>query len=148
MAWKDICALSLLSIAIILALPTASASSDSLSDLKATISGFDDPRMDTEDLAFFLASHGFDATRCHAQGQLRRGRSGRPCPQTNPQWLGSGAGLDCDRNLLNVLLPVLQKGCFFGMSLLPMSLDQKPALNLILLDNQKIRGPAGLGGAY
>jgi hypothetical protein len=62
MAWKDICALSLLSIAIIVALPTASASSDSLSDLKATISGFDDPRMDTEDLAFFLASHGFDAT--------------------------------------------------------------------------------------
>jgi hypothetical protein len=41
MAWKDICALSLLSIAIIVAFPTASAASDSLSDLKATISGFD-----------------------------------------------------------------------------------------------------------
>jgi hypothetical protein len=62
MAWKDICALSLLSIAIIVAFPTASASNDSLSDLKATISGFDDPHMDAEDLAFFLASHGFDAT--------------------------------------------------------------------------------------
>ena len=62
MAWKDICALSWFSIVIILALPTVSASNDSLSDLKATISGFDDPRMDSEDLAFFLASHGFDAT--------------------------------------------------------------------------------------
>ena len=61
MAWKDIFALSLLSIAIIVALPAASASSDSLSNLKATISGFDDPRMDTEDLAFFQAFHGFDA---------------------------------------------------------------------------------------
>jgi hypothetical protein len=62
MAWKEICALSLISITIMLALPTVSASSDSLPDLKATIYGFDDPRMDTEDLAFFLASHGFDAT--------------------------------------------------------------------------------------
>jgi hypothetical protein len=36
--------------------------SDSLSDLKATISGFDDARMTAQDLAFFLVSHGFDAT--------------------------------------------------------------------------------------
>jgi hypothetical protein len=62
MAWKEICALSLISIAIMLALPTVSASSDSLSDLKSSISGFDDPRMGAEDLAFFLVSHGFDAT--------------------------------------------------------------------------------------
>jgi hypothetical protein len=62
MAWKDICALSLISIAIMLALPTVSASSDSLSDLKSSISGFDDPRMSAQDLAFFLVSHGFDAT--------------------------------------------------------------------------------------
>jgi hypothetical protein len=62
MAWKEICALSLISITIMLALPTVSASSDSFSDLKSSISGFDDPRMGTEDLAFYLASHGFDAT--------------------------------------------------------------------------------------
>jgi len=62
MAWKEICVLSLISITIMLALPTVNASSDSLSDLKSSISGFDDPRMGTEDLAFFLVSHGFDAT--------------------------------------------------------------------------------------
>jgi hypothetical protein len=62
MAWKEICALILLSITIMLALPAVSASSDSFSDLKSSISGFDDPRMGTEDLAFYLASHGFDAT--------------------------------------------------------------------------------------
>jgi len=62
MAWKEICALSLISIAIMLALPTVSASSNSLSDLKSSISGFDDPRMGAQDLAFYLASHGFDAT--------------------------------------------------------------------------------------
>ena len=62
MAWKEICALSLISIAIMLTLPTVSASSDSLSDLKSSISGFDDPRMGTEDLAFYLASHDFDTT--------------------------------------------------------------------------------------
>jgi hypothetical protein len=62
MAWKEIRALSLLSIIILLALPTVSASGNSLSDLKSSISGFDDPRMDIEDLAFYLASHGFDAT--------------------------------------------------------------------------------------
>jgi hypothetical protein len=62
MAWKEIFALSLLSITIMLALPTVSASSDSLSDLKSSISDFDDPRMGAQDLAFYLASHGFDAT--------------------------------------------------------------------------------------
>jgi hypothetical protein len=62
MAWKEICALSLISITIMLALPTVGASSDSLSDLKSSISGFEDPRMGTEDLAFFLVSHGFDAS--------------------------------------------------------------------------------------
>jgi hypothetical protein len=62
MAWKEICALSLISITIMLALPTVSASSDSLSDLKSSISGFEDPHMSAQDLAFFLVSHGFDAT--------------------------------------------------------------------------------------
>jgi hypothetical protein len=30
--------------------------------LKTIISGFDDPRINSEDLAFYLATHGFDAT--------------------------------------------------------------------------------------
>ncbi|MHC1688971.1 MAG: hypothetical protein AB9879_14910 [Methanothrix sp.] len=62
MAWKAISAISLLSLVVLLALPTASASSASLSDLLSTISSFDDPRMDAEDLAFYLATHGIDAT--------------------------------------------------------------------------------------
>ncbi len=62
MAWKEIGAISLLSLAILLALPTASASSASLSDLKSILSSFDDPRMDAKDLAFYLVTHGIDAT--------------------------------------------------------------------------------------
>jgi hypothetical protein len=61
MAWKEIGAISLISLVIMLALPTASASNESLSDLKSSISSFDDPRMDVEDLAFYLATHDFDA---------------------------------------------------------------------------------------
>ena len=62
MAWKEISAISLISLAVLLALPTASASSPSLSDLKSIVSSFDDPRMDAQDLAFYLATHGIDAT--------------------------------------------------------------------------------------
>jgi hypothetical protein len=62
MAWKDFYAPSLLAIIILLALPTVSAAGNSLSELKSSIYSFDDPRMGTEDLAFYLASHGFDAT--------------------------------------------------------------------------------------
>jgi hypothetical protein len=62
MAWKEILALCVLSMVIMLALPAVSASSASLSDLKSSISGFDDPLMDAKDLAFYLASHGFDAS--------------------------------------------------------------------------------------
>jgi len=62
MARKEICALSLLALIIVLALPTASASSNNLSDLMSLISAFDDPRMDADDLAFYLATHGFNAT--------------------------------------------------------------------------------------
>ena len=61
MAWKEISAICLISIVIMLALPTVSASKASLSDLKSTISFFDDPRMDAEDLAFYLVTHDFDA---------------------------------------------------------------------------------------
>ena len=62
MAWKEICAISLLLIVIMLALPTVNASSDDLLDLKSSISAFDDPHMDTQDLAFYLVTHGFDVT--------------------------------------------------------------------------------------
>ena len=62
MAWKEIGAISLLSLVIMLALPTANATSVPLSDLKSTISSFDGPRMDAEDLAFYLVTHGIDAT--------------------------------------------------------------------------------------
>ena len=62
MAWKEIGAISLLSLVIMLALPTASASNESLSDLTYSISSFDDPHMDVEDLAFYLVTHSIDAT--------------------------------------------------------------------------------------
>ena len=41
MAWKEISAICLISIVIMMALPTVSASKASLSDLKSTISSFD-----------------------------------------------------------------------------------------------------------
>jgi len=61
MAWKEIGTISLIVLITALALPTVSASGNPLSELKSSISSFDDPRMSTEDLAFYLASHGFDA---------------------------------------------------------------------------------------
>ncbi len=60
MAWKEICAIS--SVLLLLALPPVSASSDTLSDLRSLVSSFDDPHMDAGDLAFYLATHGFDAS--------------------------------------------------------------------------------------
>ncbi len=53
--------MGLLSMIILSVLPTASASGSSLSDLKSLVSSFDDPRMSTDDLAFYLVSHGFYA---------------------------------------------------------------------------------------
>jgi len=43
-------------------LNTASALDENISDLKKLISANEDTRMNSEDLAFFLATHGFDAT--------------------------------------------------------------------------------------
>jgi hypothetical protein len=60
MAWKEICVTVLILAGMMLAMP-ASASSSNLSDLKTQISSFDDSRMNAQDLAFYLASHGFDA---------------------------------------------------------------------------------------
>jgi hypothetical protein len=62
MAWKEISAIGITLIIIMMALPTVSASGDSLSDLRSLISGFNDPNINSEDLAFYIATHGFDAT--------------------------------------------------------------------------------------
>ena len=40
---------------------TASAIGEDISDLKKLISGNEDTRMDSQDLAFFLATHNYDA---------------------------------------------------------------------------------------
>ncbi len=77
MAWKQISAICLISIVIMLALPTVGASNASLSDLKSTISSFDDPRMDAEDLAFYLVTHDFDAKP--KGGYVEVGLEGRVC---------------------------------------------------------------------
>jgi hypothetical protein len=61
MAWKEISAIGIVLIIIMMALPTVSASRDSLSDLRSLISGFDDPRINSEDLAFYLVTHNYDA---------------------------------------------------------------------------------------
>jgi hypothetical protein len=61
MAWKEICIICLVSIAIMLVQPVSSASNDSLSDLKSAISSFNDPHMDADELAFYLSTHEFDA---------------------------------------------------------------------------------------
>jgi len=61
MAWKEISAIGIVLIIIMMALPAVSASKDSLSDLRSLTSGFDDPRINSEDLAFYLVTHNFDA---------------------------------------------------------------------------------------
>ena len=42
-------------------LSAVSVAADDLSDLKKITSGMEDPRINVNDLAFFLASHNFDA---------------------------------------------------------------------------------------
>ncbi|MCX6679563.1 MAG: hypothetical protein NTX42_04240 [Methanothrix sp.] len=88
MAWKQISAICFISIVIMLALPTVGASNASLSDLKSTISSFDDPHMDAEDLAFYLVTHDFDAKP--KGGYVEVGLEGRICKLT-PN--GSAPGL-------------------------------------------------------
>jgi len=61
MAQKKLSSICLISIAIMLAVPAACASNDSITDLKSAISAFEDPVMDAADLAFYLATHNFDA---------------------------------------------------------------------------------------
>ena len=61
MAWKELSAICLVSLAIMLAVPPVSASNASISDLKSAIAAFEDVHMNAEDLAFYLATHNFDA---------------------------------------------------------------------------------------
>jgi len=62
MAWKSANVICVVSLAVLLVLPAASASSTTISDLEFRISAFDDPRMNARDLAFYLATHGINAT--------------------------------------------------------------------------------------
>lgn len=61
MARKEVCKICIALIMIMLAAPAVSASKNTLTDLKSAISSFDDPHMDADDLAFYLATHDFDA---------------------------------------------------------------------------------------
>jgi hypothetical protein len=47
---------------IAVSLNTASAAGEDISDLESLISSNEDTHMDSQDLAFFLATHNFDAT--------------------------------------------------------------------------------------
>jgi hypothetical protein len=51
----------LLIIASVCSTTSASASDEGLFDLKELTSSFDDPQMNSYDLAFYLATHGFNA---------------------------------------------------------------------------------------
>ncbi|HNX40548.1 MAG TPA: hypothetical protein PKK11_08170 [Methanothrix sp.] len=44
-----------------LSVPALGESNGSIYDLKSTVSAFEDARMNAEDLAFYLATHNFDA---------------------------------------------------------------------------------------
>ncbi|MDD2755757.1 MAG: hypothetical protein PHS80_09550 [Methanothrix sp.] len=88
MVWKEISAICLVSVVIMLALPTVGATKDTISELKSTISSFDDPRMNAEDLAFYLVTHEFDAKP--KDGYVEVGLEGRICKLT-PN--GSAPGL-------------------------------------------------------
>ena len=49
---------------------TASAMGEDISDLKKLISGYDDTRMNSMDLAFFLATHNYNAAPRDAYVEL------------------------------------------------------------------------------
>jgi len=56
---------------IMLSLNAASASSNDVSNLKKLISSSNDPKMNTQDLAFFLATHNYDVTPKESYVELR-----------------------------------------------------------------------------
>ena len=63
--------LALIASLIMLSLSAASAASDDISNLKKLISASNDPKMNTQDLAFFLATHNYDVTPKEGYVELR-----------------------------------------------------------------------------
>lgn len=62
MRWVTKCLLAITAAYILMAfLNTASAIGEDISDLKGLISVNEDTRMDSQDLAFFLATHNYNA---------------------------------------------------------------------------------------
>ncbi len=53
--------LAVFALTLMIPLNTASAVGEDISDLKRLITAFEDISMDSQDLAFFLATHNFDA---------------------------------------------------------------------------------------
>ena len=63
--------LALIASLIMLSLSAASAASDDVSNLKKLISSSNDPKMSTQELAFFLATHNYDVTPKESYVELR-----------------------------------------------------------------------------
>ncbi|MFB3764695.1 MAG: hypothetical protein ACE14P_05540 [Methanotrichaceae archaeon] len=63
--------LALIAGLMILSLSAASAASDDISNLKKLISANNDPKMSTQDLAFFLATHNYDVRPREGYVELR-----------------------------------------------------------------------------
>ncbi len=61
MRWRGIDLAIILIVGLTAISTNVRASDGDISDLRATISAFDDPRMTPSDLAFYLATHGYDA---------------------------------------------------------------------------------------
>lgn len=63
--------LALIASLILLSSNAASTASDDISNLKKIISASNDPKMNAEDLAFFLAMHNYDTTPKGSYVELR-----------------------------------------------------------------------------
>jgi hypothetical protein len=55
-------AVYLLWLGMIVMFISSASGRDDISDLTSLVSSFDDPLMDSQDLAFYLATHNYDAT--------------------------------------------------------------------------------------
>lgn len=61
MRWRGIDLAIILIVGLAAISTNVRASDGDISDLREAISSFDDPRMTSSDLAFYLATHGYDA---------------------------------------------------------------------------------------
>ena len=57
---------------IVISVYNDSADTDDLSEFKNLISSFEDQRIDSQDLAFFLATHGYDSSHKKNYTELKR----------------------------------------------------------------------------